>query len=373
MKRFLSIICVLLALISCMAVSASASSPGVVLDPVPYSFDSEYRFSYADARLAGWGYGYGQNFSLTKNFGDSKPTFYYISADQYSDQEFVMALSTPDFMHYDFMDVQLQLDISSISSISCNFGSQSVPFEKSFISSYGFEGQQYIVTLRLDLRGLDRSYGYNPQIEIRGMCHFDQTSMVALLACNGLTIINDPELDFFDSILVALSDMHTNISHWFDLQIRTFGSLFTDLKSFLDDMLLQIDDSLVSIYSYLIAGFQYQNEKLETWFNDLEASFDATIQKAVNAIKGDSSPGDAFGQQVDQKTEELQNMGEVFDSVDRPDVGSVQMNVDAYLSPEDLHMATAGLSSAISSGPILSIFMMALIMATVGYILYGKK
>ncbi len=331
MKRTVAIILILLALLSCMAVSASAS--GAYLDPVPYTFDSDYRLSYTNIRLKAWGtYAGSENFDMTKNYGDTKPTYTYISGGQ-SARDFNLMLSSPDWRGYDFLDIQLSLDVASISSISANLGSVVIPFEQSYVSSAAFDDQSHYLTLRLDLRGLDVSSQINPEISVRGLLYWEHRSLVALTACSGVTIRNNPILSFFDSILGALSDMHTNIAHWFDLQITSFG----------------------------------------TWFKDLEASFDASIQKVVDAIKGDSSAGESFGQQVDQKSEELQSMGEAFESVQRPDVGSVQMNVNAYLSPEDLHLATSGLSAAISSGPILNVFMMALIMATVGYILYGKK
>lgn len=331
MKRTFAIILVLVALLSCMAVSAAAS--GAYLDPVPYTFDSEFRLTYKDIRLKAWGtYADSENFDMTKNYSDNKLTYTYINGGS-SPRDFNLMLSSPDWRGYDFLDIQLALDVSNISSISANLGSVSIPFEQSYVTSAAFDDQSHYLTLRLDLRGLDVSTQTNIEISVRGLLYWENTSLVALTACSGVTIRNDPVLNFFDSILGALSDMHTNIAHWFDLQITSFG----------------------------------------TWFRDLEASFDASIQKVVDAIKGDTSAGESFGQEVDKKTEELQSMGEAFDSVQRPDVGSVPMNVDAYLSPEDLHMATSGLSAAISTGPILSIFMMALIMATVGYILYGKK
>lgn len=333
MRRYIAIFLVLVALLSCVTVTAAADvSTGGILDPAPYTFDSEYELSYEDAPLYGTGSYPGGNFDMTKNVGDSKPTYTYISAGS-SDREFWLVLTTPTWSNYDFIDVQVHMDVSHITSVSAALGDLSIPIVTSYISSSAFDGQDYYLTIRMDLRGIEFTAAADPVVTVCGMTSWEYQSYISLTACSGVRIVNDPNLSFFEILLDAVHDFHTNMANWFDLQIASMGK----------------------------------------WFNDLESSFDASIQKVVDAINGDQTAGEEFGSAVETQASKLEEMGQVFDSVERPEVENVQMSVDAYLSPADLHSATAGLSAAISSGPLLSVFMMALIMATVGYILYGKR
>lgn len=269
---------------------------------------------------------------MTKNVGDSKPT-YTIIPDTGLSNFFVLYCTTPVWYGYDFIDIQVLLNVAKVSSISAALGDVIIPIEYNYTSHEYFEGSSFFLTVRMDLRGIEYTSAVDPILTITGSCNWDDTSMVTLTACSGVNIVNDPHLSFFGSILDAIHDLHSNVASWFELQTVSIGK----------------------------------------WFKDLEASFDASIQKVVDAINGDQTAGDEFGNEVAEKSEALENIGAAFDSVERPDIDKVEMSVDAYLSPVDLHNSTAGLSSAISSGPILSVLMISIIMATIGYILYGKK
>ncbi|MBQ9839096.1 MAG: hypothetical protein IJO56_06385 [Oscillospiraceae bacterium] len=334
MRRKIAIFLVLVALLSCATMPAAASEiPGADSDPEPYYFDSEYQLSYEDIPMYGTGFYPGGLFDMSKNTGDSRPTYTFVPESTASSSEYSLVLTMPEWYGYDFLDIQVHLDVLSITSISAVLGDVIIPFETSTLPADSFDSQDIYLTCRLDLRGLSYTTSSDPVLDIRGSISYDYQSEFYLNSASGVTIVNDPDLSFFDSLLDALHDMHVNIVRWFEVTIVEMGS----------------------------------------WFNNLESSFDASIQKVVDAINGDSSAGDEFGSEIETQASKLEEMGAVFDSVERPDLDDVQMSVDAYLSPADLHNSTAGLSAAISSGPILSVFMMALILATVGYILYGKK
>ncbi len=335
MRRIISFSLVLVLLIG-TAVTVCATEepgPGADLYPPAYTFDSEYELSYEDIPVYGTGYYNGsEQFDMSKNTGDSRPTSTYANAS-FVGAAYSLVSTFPQWYSYDFLDLQLLLDTGSVTSISAYIGDLNIPIEYGYVGSQTFTGDTFNLTVRLDIRGISFTNDAHPVLQVQGVMHTEERSSYTLVAASGVKIVNDPNLSWMESILDALHDFHQNVVAWFDLLLRSIG----------------------------------------TWFNELEASFDASIQKVVDAINGDSSAGDQMGADVAEKTEQLEQIGAAFDSVERPAVDDINMSVDAYVSPEDLTLLTAGLTAAIVDSPMMSVLMMAFILATVGYILYGKK
>lgn len=222
MKHITAIFLVLVVLIGALAVSASASD--LDFSPVEYGFVTEYKLHYEDTQLHASGIYLGtENFDMTKNVGDTKPTYTYISADSDS-RDFELWLTTPIWEGYDFIDVQLQFRVSHITSISATLGDVNIPIEYGYISDSAFDGQSFYLTVRMDLRGLE-STSADPVLKVCGMISWEYTSLVALTACSGVTIIQDPELNFFESILAAIADFRNSIGSWLEgLFEKYFGS-----------------------------------------------------------------------------------------------------------------------------------------------------
>lgn len=333
MKRFCSVLFVLLFICFLPLTVGASEISGADSDPEPYYFDSEYQLSYEDIPMYGTGFYPDGLFDMSKNTGDTRPTYTFVPESTASSSEYSLVLTMPEWYGYDFLDIQVHLDVLTISSIHAVLGDVIIPFETSVIPSEGWDSQDIYLTCRLDLRGLSYTTTSDPVLDIRGSISFDYQSEFYLNAASGVTIVNDPNISFFDSLLDALHDMHVNIVRWFEVTIVDMGS----------------------------------------WFNNLESSFDASIQKVVDAINGDSSAGDDFGAAVETQAAELQQMGEIFDSVQQPDIDSVDISVDTYVDQGSLILATTGITEIMSNDIFIQVFMMSIIMATAGYVLFGKR
>ena len=107
-----------------------------------------------------------------------------------------------------------------------------------------------------------------------------------------------------------------------------------------------------------------------TWLQKIWNSLESGFKSVVNAITGDTSAADGFQEDVSEKSEELEHMAGVMDSVDTPDsfnpaVPEVQ-NVGMLVSG-------GGLGDVIMNPYVFPLFAVSMTLCFVSYALYGKK
>ena len=196
----------------------------------------------------------------------------------------------------------------------------------------------------------------------------------------------------------SLSGISTNLQRWLGDLIDTssgnnliLGNLYKDLPTLIDSInssIWSLDDQLVDQFDAFTQEFSTQisafKSNVASNITDLKTSLGSKIdavKTSVNncgillqqLIDGASGQDDAdeFNDSVSDKTDELNTMAGVMDSVTPPDISKV--NLDQIISPEFVSITTSGLSAILSNQIILTIFMMSMTMSLVGYILFGKK
>lgn len=91
------------------------------------------------------------------------------------------------------------------------------------------------------------------------------------------------------------------------------------------------------------------------------------------APDGAQEDADNFESDVNEKNEELGEMTDIMNSVEKPNVEDINMSIDSLVDPSVLAVSTEGLSSILGNQVILRILILSLTMATVGYVLFGKR
>lgn len=258
---------------------------------------------------------------------DYDRTIHYIPGDEINYRSFTgtndpltaayrLDIYNLDWRKYDFVDYLLYLSVDSVTSVLCEFDGMEVPCSVSYLNNQDALSNDFLILIRVDCRNLDRSKTGVPYVSITGNVVIEHSNLVSVMSCNGLVSQN-------------------------------YNIHFALLRKILD---------VISI------GFVQLNQ----WI-------DSQTQAIISALTGDSSAADQMQQEVNQKADELEELSGVMNSVSKPSTESVNVSVDSYIDQNVLTVSMAGLSSVMSMPIFSEIFIMAIILATAGYVLFGKR
>lgn len=107
---------------------------------------------------------------------------------------------------------------------------------------------------------------------------------------------------------------------------------------------------------------------LTFWFNKITKGID----NIVNALS-DQSGSDDLQSSVDQAGSGLDDLGASLDSVTRPAVDGINTDLSGIVSQVDINTSTSLLTNVMSNNYIGQIISMVAVLATAGYVLYGKR
>ena len=135
-----------------------------------------------------------------------------------------------------------------------------------------------------------------------------------------------------------------------------------------------------SCKAYVLAN-QFNNPIIhwlqKTWLS-ISNGFNSNsiwLTRIFDALKpaGSESAADDFKDKVDDQASELEDIKDSLDSVEKPNAADINMNIDTYVPPSDLTIATSGLSTVLNNEIMVKILLMVITFAIVGFILYGKR
>lgn len=104
---------------------------------------------------------------------------------------------------------------------------------------------------------------------------------------------------------------------------------------------------------------------LTFWFNKITKGID----NIVNALS-DRNGSDDLQNDVDNAGSELDNIGDIMDSVTRPDIGGVDTDITDEIGSD---VDPSFITTFFQSDYVASIFSIVAVLATAGYVLYGKR
>lgn len=275
----------------------------------------------------------------------------YFTADQDFTNNFLSVFAwTDEWKKYDFIDFMFTISASSINSVACFMGQNIVPIDVSIFSSAHDVYNDFFITIRMDLTSLDRTTSDYPMILIEGnVISGGLTGVAVVNVAGGLwTETHDPELTLLQRIILAISNGFSSMNFWINSQtsalIDSISASFTDLNSWIN---------------------------AQTY--DLFTKIDGAASVIISAIRGDTSPGNEFQEEVDQKDQDLDEMAAVMDSVTKPPVDQINVSVDSIVSPADVQLLATPMAVFFDGQIFSQMIVMSILLATVSFVLFGKR
>ena len=271
---------------------------------------------------------------------DYEDTIHYIPTDDYNyriihstdvfdETHFSCYIWSDDWRKYDYLEFQLLLDVLSITSVTASFESMNVPFDVSYISSDSLDGNYYYVSIRMDLRSLDRTSTEYPFIVLMGRLELDTLNGISFSSASGFVEVNN-----FDPVTYFLRNIFTSIKNG-----------FSGLSSWISNQTSAITGSISS------------------WG-----------QKIVDAFSpDDDGSADEFQDSVSQQAGELSGIADAMGSLDKPDPDSMDINLDSFAVNANISGVGSVLAIPMNNEILLQVLIMTFTFALVGYGLFGKR
>ena len=233
-----------------------------------------------------------------------------------------------NWVKHDFVDYYFQIsNVYSLSSIEVSFNELAIPFEVSVVSgSSNVNTLVYTVHVVADCRGLDRTGVQFPIVTVNASTSGD--TWVRLLNVTGSSVADAP-----NPVVIWFDRLITNLKQWF-------------------------------------ADLQYA---VVTGFNNLQASMKASFDKLIAVLTPDKKPGEDFGSSVESQAGQLGEAGDILGSVTRPPVQDFDVQIDSFVDPADVTFLGGVVRPFMENKIVLSVLLMSLTLATLGYVLYGKR
>lgn len=108
---------------------------------------------------------------------------------------------------------------------------------------------------------------------------------------------------------------------------------------------------------------------LTTWFSKILDS----IKDISLGNRNQQNDSNKYEDKVEEQEELLGDLTTDLNSVERPDLGSIELSPVGMVDPNVITIATSGLSSALGNEIFIRVLLIALTFALAGFILYGKK
>ena len=271
---------------------------------------------------------------LSLHTGDNRPTQVLWTIDSFNDRTFSFTCYSPDWYKYDYLDFQVIASVSEFTSISAVFGETAIPFTVSKIFPANTDGNSYCISVRLDLRGLDRNSSDVPEVTIVGQSNYDGANGFQLAGCSGYIIQRDinPLFYYFKKLTSDISSFFSNLGS----TVSTWGQ--------------NVFNAVTSVGS-----------KIETWG-----------QKIFNSLNPDSGAADDAINQGSQAADQLTDLTDQMNSLEKPDLSGAG-DISAIISPGDLSSYTVFLSTVVNAPYISQVVMLSLILSLAAYVLFGKR
>ena len=277
-----------------------------------YPIDVSYAFNpYYDASVSEYAGSVSVNPAVDIKYGTS--------------QNYFLEIYPENWKGYDYIDLLVTTTAASIGSIVVMHNDKVLPFEVTYLysdsGSYVHSNDIYSspmepnlsVLIHIDVSTVSRTSSIVPEIRIEGWWNSGVGCGVQ-----------------FSCIGYIATPNRTGVNYWFTKGTTFLSGLFDQLAR--------------------------RNEQFLTALLDPD-NVDAEDYKEQSA--------DQRGQ--------IDSLNQSMNQVVKPDVGNIDMGVDSYVDPTASIYLTSSLSGLAGNSLVVSMMCIALTLALIGYILYGKK
>lgn len=97
------------------------------------------------------------------------------------------------------------------------------------------------------------------------------------------------------------------------------------------------------------------------------------LAELVEVMQGDTQTSQDFGTDAQDKSNNLQSQVNQMGQLEKPDISHVDMSFNAHVNPSTLVTNVSPLTAILSDSKLISMVLMATIIALVSYVLFGRK
>ena len=326
------------------------------------------------------------DFSLSRAAGaTTNPVLNYYGDSSIPEFQYYFYLD--DWRLYDYIEFQVFVRCSEINSISAMCGDQNLSVTADY--SHGIAFSDFIaLTLTVDIRNCLRfSNSPSPYVLITGCAITgDSINMLTIVNSSGIveTAIPDQNVFLFEKLFSKISSHFSNLNTWINTQTTAIQTQFTNLSTWITtqttaietqftQLKTSVDNRLVQIYSLIDAWGELNYQHFDNLFTDLSNWIQVQTNTLESAIRGDTSSGNQFQQEVQQELNELDQAQAVMDSVTKPAIEDINVSVDQYVSQADIQVLASPMAVFFEGEIFSKVIIMSILLATVSYTLYGKK
>lgn len=293
-----------------------------------------------------------------------------------------------DLAGLDYFDLDIYLQNLEIESVSASFGGNAldVSYTEQFIGdgifndpiedgaydkdkTYGL----YKVVLRVDVSGINLLEG-SPTVFINYNAnnYGNMQPYVYVYGINAGKFWNST-----DSNTTYLFRIWNKLTSGFASVVSAIGTcannIITSIGNAASTIVSSMDSNFDTYFSKVGIWFSNQNTLIQNKINDLHSMINREFDALEAAIRGDTAPGDSFQEEVEDKDQQFKDMAAIMESVDQPDLNSVNVSADTYVDSTVLASSMSGLTSVIGGPLFFDMFVMSIMMCTAGYVLFGKR
>ena len=288
------------------------------------------------------------------------------------DNQFQLYINAQDWSAYDYLDFTVLLHVKGISSISAIWGSQVLPIQVTYLSNDSNVSNDFLFTVRIDCRGLNRTVDDYPLLIIAGNCISDNINQVDLLSAGGMLSIDysDPAFPWYSKILSHLSSSTNSVlAEFTDVLTAISGqnSLMSDLAGDITAGLTHQEDVMGVLAGRILDAFTNQNNVINI--------FSSRVDDLFEEYWGGTGAGAAAQDNAAQIKEDLTGGLDAASSFDKPSSSQLNRYLDFNGAISNTAILTStGFLTAVFDVPVISkVLSLCMLFALAATILFGKR
>lgn len=309
----------------------------------------------------------------------------YVDASYFDevDSQFTMALTVTDWQKFDYIDFEMYLSVDSISSISASQGDIILKTVSCETNNDNSTLSDYRIYATLDLTGADRTSNIIPSIIITGHWSVGWINFVSMVGTSGFVQISErnPYTTHLINIANGIVSGFANLQIWISNQTTSFVNSISEQTTLISNAILEqtssINNYIEATRSNLLTVLNRIDSTISTKISlvisTIQSSITEQTTKLESAIRGDTSSGDAFQGEVQEELDELDQAQAVMDSVTKPAIEDINVSVDKYVSQADINVLASPMAAFFENQLFSRMIIMSILLATVSYVLYGKR
>lgn len=287
-----------------------------------------------------------------------------------SDLEFYVLVASEEWRKYDYMDYSLYVGCDEITSISVLFNDELVPHDIGYIGESMTYDNTYLVSLRLDLTGLNRTEEDLPIISLFGKLD-SNVNIVSMMSCVGLV-----QVESLNPVTLWLRKIFDSVSSGFTSVTSSIVSMATSLYDSISYWGMNIYNNISTWGQNIVDGIASMAtslyDSISYWGQNIYNNISTWGQNIVNVLSPDTSASDEVVDDAVSKGDHLGGLNQQIGSIEKPDV-SGSADISGIISPGDLSVSTTFLTTVVNAPYISQVVMLALILSLAAYVLFGKR